>query len=223
MARVVVYSANLGGYDTVQPTTVPGRFVLFTDGDAPPGWERFPVKPEDDPRRQARYYKLLPHLCYFAQEAQFSIWLDASTALKVPPEMVVREWLGDGFDIALFRHPARDCAYAEGRVCIHKGKDRPEVIQAQLDRYAASRFPEHFGLGETPILVRRNTQRVAQFCAAWWQEVKNGSLRDQLSFDFVRWQQGGRVGVNLVDGGEGWRKRKHPWFEFTPHVRREAG
>ena len=66
-------------------------------------------------------------------------------------------------------------------------------------------------------MARRYCAAVAEFNEMWWEEILHGSVRDQLSFDYVRWQLEGRVDVREVYAGEGWRKRVHPWFEYWGH------
>ena len=44
------------------------------------------------------------------------------------------------------------------------------------------------GMTASGVLVRRNTKANAKFNEAWWTEVNNGSVRDQLSFGYVSWK-----------------------------------
>jgi len=218
MDSIVVMSACFGGYDTVCPPQVGGaRFMLFTDGEGCPGWETRRVAPQPTPQRTARYCKVLaPGI-----EADVIIWHDANLSLKVEPWVLVDEWLEGGADFALFRHPGPDCIYEEAAICKHKGKDRPEIIDRQMARYRAVGLPEHCGLGETTVLARRNTSLAQRFAAAWWSQIRDGSVRDQLSFDYVRWVLSQQTGlkVNFVDGGRDWKRRKHSWFECWRHVK----
>jgi hypothetical protein len=210
---VVVYTANIASYDQVREPAVDGRFVLFTDGEPVKGWEVHRIEGGYDARKQARMLKVLSHTL---SDAEVTIWHDANVQLLVPAVEVVKAWL-DGMDVATFRHPVRDCIYAEAGVCKWKGKDSPAVIETVLGNYQVEGFPEHYGLAETTVVVRRNNARVTEFNNLWWSAMVRGSLRDQLSFDYVRWLMEGRIEVNEVPGGPGWAKRKHPFFVGWGH------
>lgn len=210
---LVVYSAMFGGVDTVPPPLVPGRFVLFTDGDKVEGWETIRVPEPRNPRRAARHFKVLAHK-YFPDA--ITLWTDSNVQLAVDPKTILDELLADA-DVGVFRHPIRDCIYDEALACIVKRKDNETVIRDQMARYRTDNFPEHYGLAETPILARTGHARVIEFNELWWYEIGHGSVRDQLSFDYVRWLTEGRIVVNELSGGPGWLKRKHPWVNCWNH------
>jgi hypothetical protein len=211
---VLVYSAVFGGYDQVREPLEPGRYRLVTDGRAPWGWEEQNEPPTHTPRRRARYWKTAG----MPTDAEFVVWLDGNIQLAVEPGVLVRKWLVETrADVALFRHPDRDCLFAEGRVCKGKGKDFPQVIDAQLESYRRKGFPARFGLGETPVLARRVCPEVEWFNDRWWREIENGSVRDQLSFDYVRWLMGDKIRVHFVDGGHRWKRREHEWLKCWAH------
>ena len=210
---VVVYTANMGSYDQVKEPAVDGRFLLFTDGEPVRGWEVHQVEPGYDARKQARMFKVLSHTL---ADAEVTIWHDANVQLLVPAAEVVKAWL-DGAEIAAFRHPVRDCIYAEAEACKRKGKDSAALVDTVVGNYRAEGFPERYGLAETTVVVRRQCAAVAEFNNLWWATMVRGSLRDQLSFDYVRWLMEGRIAVNEVPGGPGWAKRKHPFFVGWAH------
>lgn len=212
MGEIVVYSANFGGYDQAQPVIpTTGRWVLFTDRpqDAAPGWTVRPLAVEGgDARRTARRIKTLAHRWF--PDAEVSVWLDANVQLLADPEDLVAAWL-DGYDVASFAHPGRDCLYDEADACIRKGKDTRCVIEAQVNRYRRAGFPANAGLAETRVVVRRHTPQVAQFNEAWQREIDAGSCRDQISFP-VAAAEAGLAWYQIP----GWVPR-HPWFRFREH------
>lgn len=192
---VVVYTVVTGGYDRLRPAEGKATWVCFTDGSAEETtpWDLIKVpscRTVDERIRQARRIKLLPHL--FLPPHKVSVWLDANIELRVSPQaltaFVERE------NVATFAYPDtyghRDCAYQEAAACIERGKDDRSRIEAQMSRYRKRRFPEHEGLAETGIVVRRDTPRVRELSEAWWNEVKLGSRRDQLSFNYACWLTG---------------------------------
>lgn len=216
MLDVLVYSAVFAGYDELREPLEPGRYRLITDDRAPWGWKEQKEQPTLTPRRVARYWKVAG----MPTDADFIVWLDGNVQLTVEPRMLVQKWLVDyRADIALFKHPGHDCIYVEGRVCKSKNKEFPQVVDRQLERYRQKGFPARFGLGETTVLIRRVCPEVEWFNEKWWSEMENGSLRDQLSFDYVRWLMGEGIKVHFVDGGHKWRRREHEWLRCWPHRR----
>jgi len=210
---IVVYTACFGGYDSIQPVIVESdaEFVAVTDSEDPiDGWrvvnhEGLPIP---DPRLRARMYKALPHTLFPA--ADVWVWHDSNVQLLVPPELLVAEWLGYA-DLAAPLHPSRDCAFGEAHRCIVKGKDTRERLEAQMTSYNAVGYPEHNGLAETRVVIRRNTERIVRFNEIWWGEINSKSVRDQVSFNYSVW-------VSDVE----WKPIKdwvpnHPWFNFYNH------
>lgn len=101
------------------------------------------------------------------------------------------------YDLALFKHPNRDCIYDEAIKCAVKQLDDPEVIIEQAKKYEDSGFAKHKGLGECNILFRRNTPKVREFNNAWWSEFTRHSRRDQISFMYAVDTVG--IPVNVID------------------------
>ncbi len=210
---IIVYTACMGGYDRLRPI-VPldgARYVAFLDMDQDvEGWERQLVPEPKDPRRAARWFKCMSHL-FFADATEI-IWIDSSFRLEVPPELIVDQAFTNGGHLAAYRHPSRDCAYAEAERCVEKGKDRPEVLRAQEAAYQIAGFPQHYGLVETGLLIRRNTPEVRAVNEAWWRELRLRSGRDQVSLPFVCWKLG--LQWNILEGS----LIVSPWLTFVPHA-----
>ena len=92
--------------------------------------------------------------------------------------------------ILCVNHSQTDCTYKEAQTCINLKKDNSDVIKKQMDRYKAEGYPEHYGLIESGLLVRElHNQKLNEAMDLWWQEIKNGSRRDQLSFNYVFWKK----------------------------------
>jgi hypothetical protein len=90
--------------------------------------------------------------------------------------------------MTLAKHPERTCLYAEGQACIDYKKDSESTIFPQLEKYKKDGYPEDNGLSANGIIVRVNNHEVRDFCNKWWEEVSNGSCRDQLSFNYALWK-----------------------------------
>jgi hypothetical protein len=157
----------------------------------------------------ARCLKCLSHR--WLPDADVSIWVDGCLEMLVEPERFL-EWLGDA-DVGAMTHPSRDCAYAEGLRCVVKGKAPKDVIHKQLQAYRDEGFPEHFGLVETGLLVRRHTQAVMDLNELWWEQILRYSRRDQVSLPYASWKLG--VSINRVRGS----LVHHPWFRHRGHRR----
>jgi hypothetical protein len=184
----VVYTAIIGGYDQVQPVPVcPGwDYICFSDQriEVPDPWRlRIIQRAMEDPTREARRLKLLAHRWF--PRAPYTIWLDGHLRLTRSPSEVIDIMDGHRVDVMPMRHTDRDCVYQELAECLRLGKDKPDVMRAQVQRYRDEGYPEHAGMVETGCLVRRHTPAVAAFNEAWWDELSNWSRRDQLSFNYV--------------------------------------
>ena len=190
------------------------RYVCFTDrADAFPDcgpWElRGAVWTHADARRTARYHKILSHVIF--PESDYSLWLDGNIRLMVDPWRIMRRHLADGVDVAAFKHRHRECVYEELEACVRLDKDGADVMRAQVDRYRAAGYPAQHGLAETGVLARRHSPAVHEFNQAWWREIERGSMRDQLSFNYVLWTLGRRHG--LLTG----RPDKSPYVRYARH------
>lgn len=196
----VVYTAITGGRDPLEdPLFVPPgwRFVCFTDSPDVRSriWEVRPLawaSPDGDPRRTARWHKVNAHKLF--PEDPVSIWADAS--VRVTGDWRHLLWYLGSFGLASYRHYSRDCLYDEARECIRLGLDDPARILGQVTRYQAEGYPEHNGLLETTILVRRHLEPgMMGFAELWWGEISRGSKRDQISVNYVAWRLSLRFGV----------------------------
>jgi hypothetical protein len=195
MPKIVVYTAIAGKYDTLKEP--PGGllkevdFVAFCDCTPPAtSWEIRKVCTEfSDPCRNAKTHKILPHM--FFPEATYSLWIDGSVAINgaFPIKQWIEECLSES-DWAIFKHPDRQCIYDEAEACIRLSKDDPAIIQSQMALYRKENYPANNGLVESAVILRRHTEAVRQFNEAWFQEIRNNSRRDQLSFNYVAHKTG---------------------------------
>ena len=54
----------------------------------------------------------------------------------------------------------------------------------------AAGFPEHCGLFEAGVILRKHVPQTLRLMEAWWQAYLHGARRDQLSLPFVAWREG---------------------------------
>jgi hypothetical protein len=71
-------------------------------------------------------------------------------------------------------------------------KDTQENVNPQIDRYKKEGFPKDFGLLQSNIMIRKhNEEDCIRLMECWFEELKNGSHRDQLSFNYALWKNEG--------------------------------
>jgi hypothetical protein len=218
MSRIVVYTAITQGYDTLKsPPDLwqkKADFVAFLDDVQPcQGWEIRQIKKEfEDPCRNAKIYKMLPHR-YFP-ESQYSLWIDGSVIIKssTGPEHLVDLYLAQ-HDLAVFRHRRRNCIYQEAAACLRLGKDLPSTIRNQIQQYRAEGYPSNNGLAECTVLLRRHTDQMKQFNELWHSEILAHSRRDQLSFKYIATKFGFKY--RYFQGNIS----RNPYFDWGPHLR----
>lgn len=193
MRSIAVVTAITGGRDKLKPQAQieDADLVAFLDSRTEClGWGVRPAcSISSDPVRNARHHKVLVH--QWLPHLEYSLWIDGNVTLTIDGRLssLAELYLKDA-DIAVFRHRVRSCIYDEAVACTEQKKDDPDVIQRQIERYRREGYPRFRGLAETAIVLRRHSARTAAFCECWWDEISQGSRRDQLSFDYVAWKTG---------------------------------
>jgi len=186
--NTVIYTAIFGKYDELRDPTVYSEdidYICFTDNPKLSSniWQIRLMKPlvYGDPVRSARLVKICPHR--FLDEYDYSLWVDGNMTIKIIPD--VKASLNDK-TIALMKHYARDCIYAEGKMCQKIPKDDPDIIERQLNTYRDEEYPENAGLYATGIIARAHKdEQLIVLSETWWKHVYKFSRRDQLSFPVV--------------------------------------
>ena len=190
---------DLKGYD----------FVCFTDNPnfKSDVWDiRIVDKLYDDGARSAKRYKLLPHR--FLKEYDVSIWIDIEVKITKDINDLVNGYLSKS-NLAILNHElcgrtvtgnlnVRKCVYEEAKFIKWLGdnhpkkqyKDNIDVINSQVDRYKSEGYPENNGLARTTVIFRKhNEDDVIKQSELWWEEMKYGSRRDQIGFNYSAWKQ----------------------------------
>lgn len=191
--QVEIYTAIVGNKDPIRTD-----IKCFTENQ---GFVR--------PVMAAKIYKILSHRYI---HSDISIWVDGNITLLIPLEQLVEEWLGDS-DMALWKHFHRDCIYEEAPAAqgLYEDDSYKKEIQEQIDYYRKQGFPEHAGLAECNVIIRRNNEKVRAFNEDWWQEICRWSSRDQISFPVVLARH--KLKVNFIEGNP----REHKFFKYVPH------
>jgi hypothetical protein len=207
---IEVYSCVTGKYDKIMRSILASRalfednvkFTLYSDQfteestfTSPHSKCQWNLKPLEWKhkfchRRTARWHKLHSHCL---TSADYSVWVDGSQQFKevgVYADFINK--LEGSESIYSFKHPQRSCVYQELQACTKLAKDNPKLMRDQVTKYRADGYPPYNGLVETACVVRKNSNESASFNKMWWEELKQHSYRDQLSFNYVAW----KLGVN---------------------------
>ena len=215
MNKKVVYTSVFGcseenNYYLHDPKIpLPGwDLICFTDNPNFKSdiWDIRLVKPlYDDGARNAKRYKLKPHI--FLKEYDISVWHDIEVKITKNIDNMVTEMLTEN-NLAILNHElcgrtvsgdlnVRKCVYEEARFIQWLGdnnpkkkyKDNMDIIHTQVDRYRKEGYPENDGLARTTVIfMRHNTDDVKKQMDTWWEEMKYGSRRDQISFNYSAWK-----------------------------------
>ena len=182
-----IYTCITAGYDDLkkQPVLKDTHYIAFVEGVTRPlpPWNIVPVPSVDvDPTRRAREMKVLSHQSL--PGATYSLWVDGCFIIGADfnPHRWVREYMQDDIDLVTFQHTEHDCTYQHANRVIQVGLDRALTVAAQMLRYREAGLPDHAGMVQTNVILRRHTPAVACFNEKWWAEIQAGSRRDQLSF-----------------------------------------
>ena len=191
---MIIFTASIGR-EMAPNRAWPGHdMICFSDVKPAAPWQWIPITPKGDPTRQVRKIKLLPW--EFLEDWDQCLWVDANMELLRDPQDMPGP-------LAIHTHRDRDCIFDEAQKCIEYGKDDPDLIARQIERYAD--HPKHWGLWENGVIYRENTPEVRALFYDLWAELEANSRRDQISLPVVLRKHGMRpnsLGKNVWDGSK---------------------
>lgn len=190
--NLTVYTCITGNYDDLK--TPLGRdpnvrYICFTNNPNLKSdfWEiemiSNPLKLDDI--RLARYVKTNPHEFV---HTPYSIWIDGSMQLVGSINGIMNHFVQKELDLLTVKHPFCGDVYEELMSCVFFQKGEPEIMARQVYDYRAEGLPAKTGQVETGLLIRRNDAKLNAFGKLWFDEIKNKSRRDQLSFMYIFWK-----------------------------------
>ena len=205
MNKNVIYTAIFGNYDELpEPLSLPKGwdFICFTDSDIKSDtWQIKKVSSlYKDTTRTARKYKILPHR--FLQDYDRSIWIDGNFLIKDDLNLLWDQYMKDD-NLVVYSHmhcfDKRNCIYEEAQAIewlfnVNKSpnkqpKDDLNIIKDQMEKYIKEGYPSNNGLIISGILLRNhNVKSIVDIMETWWEELRYGSKRDQLSFNYACWK-----------------------------------
>lgn len=197
LPKITIYSSIIGGKDNIKSQvfqTYPVDQIMYTDLDVKvsKGWRIVDAKESGIPRVSAKYYKLQSHLYNELHGYDYVIWIDGSIQIINTRfvEMLINKMKATDSPIGLIPHPDRDCIYDEYDACVEIGRIKTDkekqVALEQLKRYKRQSIMPHSGLYAGTCFIRdMNHPDIVKFNELWMNEVKHGSIRDQLSLPYV--------------------------------------
>jgi len=194
---MVVYTVSIGPKDTLQPALFPERadYICFSDRPVEArGWQRRSLKDTGmGARRTSRLPKMQPNI--YLPEYEISLYHDANFQLQVDPQTFCDTHL-NGVNLAMYRHPERDCLYDEAVICEGFKLDTPDRFHQQVEWCKAAGMPRHWGLFQGSVIARRHLEpEIIELGRVWRTEYTFGSCRDQISLAFAMWTTEGLYGV----------------------------
>jgi hypothetical protein len=205
--KIAIFTANIGGMDMPSPHLQQAGVDVHVFTDTPELYANYPtytihkINPLKGraARLMARKVKIIyPNTHPVLNKYDVLVWADANIQLKYPVANIVKKMKTD----VLFVEHGRNCLYDEGEACINLGKDTKETILPQLQKYRADNVPEKMGMVATGIMIRKLTDNIKQFNLTWYNEVKNHSIRDQVSVIYALYKTGidyDYITVNQLD------------------------
>lgn len=197
--KIAVYTVLVpGSYTRLHPPIFINKdvdYLVFTDRPLhSPPWKEVYLYPNEvlgtfDGTRVVAEYKCLSH--QFLPDYDFVIWHDGDVILKVDPFSLVTTLCASEYGIAFGEHIYRTDVYEEAQYCAMYQTDKREVIWDQMKRYEDDEFPHNSGLVQGTFFIRDNGNKdVERLMNFWWEEIKRGSKRTELSFNYASWKTG---------------------------------
>lgn len=182
------------------------RFVCFTDQPLKSkAWKIVRQSHKLTPRRSNRHVKTLLHRYVDGP----TLYVDSEFRLTKDPREFIEPALEQSC-IAATEHPKRSCLFDEADFCLLKKRvESPRLLTEQTQRYVDAGIPRRYGLWAGNIIARRGDHDSDRLGEAWWQEIKHGAERDQVSLPYVCWRLG--ITPSVIPGTYsklGWIERK---------------
>lgn len=220
--RIAVYTVVFGKYDTIQePYYQPSNidYYLITDLDVDLSdslWKKKDIfEFADDLKNMSnveknRYFKMNPFDVF--AEYEYSIYIDGN--IQVISDLTEYIYRVGNCGFAAHMHSSRDCVYEESKAVLFAKKETQEHMDKHMGHLHEENFPEHYGMLECNVLVRRKCDCCKQLMRDWWQEFMTYSKRDQISIPYVLYKNG----ISIADVGTlGDNVYENPSFRVVTH------
>jgi hypothetical protein len=195
--RKAVFTFIIGNYDHLKTPAVISQgwdYICFTDN---PGltssvWDvRLTTREGEDRTLEDKKFAMKHMILAHQYLPGYDLTLSLGGMLQINCDLngFIDRNFQEVDDMMVCKHPVRDCIYDEGETCKQIGKDDPQRIDTHMQRYRDEGYPRHNGLYSTGIMgMRHDRPNLHAMCELWWQELKRGSRRDQLSLNYAIWK-----------------------------------
>lgn len=220
--RIAVYTVVFGKYDTIQePYCHPDNidYYLITDQDVDLKnslWKKKDISGfENDLKNLSnieknRYFKMNPFDVF--AEYEYSIYIDGN--IQVISDLTEYIYRVGNCGFAAHMHSSRDCVYEESKAAVFAKKETQDQMDKHVEHLHKKSFPEHYGMLECNVLVRRKCDACKQLMRDWWREFLTYSKRDQMSIPYVLYKNG----VSIEEAGTlGNNVYENPSFRVVTH------
>lgn len=190
--RIAVITASIGGIDVqkfMPQQSIECDYFYFNDRNCPYTFHGL------DNRLKAKYFKIRAHRMEMFSGYDILVWVDGNIQVHRPDfiETVIAPLNNPNIDIAISRHPSRNCIYEEANFIIDEIKKgnkylstryTVESMQAEIFNFHSSRHPENAGLYWCGLFARKNDVKLDDFCEDWWEDNILWTNFDQNNFVF---------------------------------------
>lgn len=190
--RNVCYTVISGDYDDIiEPSVITfgWHYLCYSDKKIKSNiYELILIPFELNELSQVKRQRMLKILPYkFIPNYKVCVYVDSNITIKCDLNWLFNNYC-NGNEFSVITHPLRNCIYEEAKECIKRKKDTKESIEKHIEMLYKNGFPQNYGLNETNMLVRKNTQNVNIVMEEWANIIIDGSHRDQLSLSYVLWK-----------------------------------
>ena len=215
LPKVAIYTCIIGKYDSIlEPLFINPNTDQKIPEDS--SWKKidvskFPEYNQDSPIMLNRKIKILSYK--YLEEYDYSIYIDGN--IQIVADLMPLVLKMDKSIIGVHTHAIRDCIYKESNGINLLKKANKELVRKQLNRYKNDGFPEHFGLFQNSILIRKhNSDKARELMDLWWSEYSKERTRDQLSLPYVIWKMSLDISDIVILGRDAY---SNPRFRIIDH------
>ena len=187
--KIAVFTCVTGGFDeTAKPLIVHPDvdYFMFSDVELP---EFSPYRTvvcqyrDVNPRRTARFIKTHPHL--LLREYDLVIWIDANILLKASLAPFIDIVDDADADLGVVFHTVRTSYAEEAEECALIGADDKDILKEQVEKYSGAGIPAESLIETNFMIAKLDRPKVKEFFNAWWREMTQFSVRDQVSVNYA--------------------------------------
>lgn len=220
--RIAVYTVVFGKYDKLlEPYCHPDNidYYIVTDQEIEntgTAWKKIDITKFSDMldglsnAEKNRFFKMKPHLLF--PNYNYSIYIDGN--IQIISDLTEYIHYVGACGLAAHMHSSRDCVYEESEAAVFAGKESKANMSKHINHLRNQKFPEHFGMLECNVLVRRHNNVCKKLMDEWWTEFMKFSKRDQMSLPYVIYKNN----ISIYDVGTlGNNVNNNPSFRINSH------